>query len=123
MPLHDHPGADRLLRGDVVGHGLDLRGREPVLERRHAAAAGGHDRLDRGCVGLELVKVRPDRARRRFACITATGALLAVGGFGAVVGAIYGLVPGLVAAAALLPAYCFIAFVLRMLLASFDVEA
>lgn len=34
-------------------------------------------------------------------------------------GVTYGLVPGLAAAAALLPAYVFIAVVLRMLLASF----
>src|SRR4051794_9425720 len=62
---------------------------------------------------------RPDRARRRFACITATGATLAVGGFGAVVGAIFGLVPGLGAAAALLPIYVFISVVLRMLMREF----
>jgi hypothetical protein len=66
---------------------------------------------------------RPDRARRRFIAITATGAAVAVGGFGAVVGTIYGLVPGVVAAAALLPIYCFISIVLRMLLSSFDLES
>jgi hypothetical protein len=66
---------------------------------------------------------RPDRARRRFVAITATGATVAVGGFGTVIGSIYGLVPGLAAAAALLPIYCFIAVVLRMLLRSFDSES
>lgn len=65
-------------------------------------------------------RTRPERARARFVAITATGAAFAVGGFGAIVGSIYGLVPGLGAAAALLPVYVFIAFVLRMLLASFD---
>ena len=65
---------------------------------------------------------RPDRARVRFACITATGASVAIGGFGGIIGALYGAVPGLVAAAALLPVYCFLAVVLRMLLASFAEE-
>ncbi|MCW2921888.1 MAG: hypothetical protein JWL76_1762 [Thermoleophilia bacterium] len=68
-------------------------------------------------------RTRPDRARRRFVAITATGAIVAIGGFGAIIGALYGLVPGLVAAAALLPVYVFIASVLRMILSSFDEEA
>lgn len=63
---------------------------------------------------------RPDRARRRFVAITTTGAAVAVGGFGAVIGSIYGLVPGLSAAAALLPIYIFMCVVLRMLLGSFS---
>jgi hypothetical protein len=63
-------------------------------------------------------RTRPERARRRFVAITATGATIALGGFGAIIGALYGLVPGIVAAAALLPIYCFIAVVLRMLLSS-----
>jgi len=63
----------------------------------------------------------PRHARVRFVCVTATGAALAVGGFGGVVGAIYGLVPGLAAAGALLPVYCFIAVVLRLVLTAFDV--
>src|SRR4051794_30440012 len=68
-------------------------------------------------------RARPDRARRRFIAITATGAVVAIGGFGAIVGALYGLVPGVSAAIALLPVYCFIAVVLRMLLSSFDSES
>jgi hypothetical protein len=60
------------------------------------------------------------RQRLRFICITATGALVAVASFGAIVGSLYGLVPGLVAAGCLLPIYCFMAVVLRMLLNSFS---
>lgn len=63
---------------------------------------------------------RPERARRRFVAITATGALLGAGGFGLAVGSQFGLVPGASAAAALLPVYAFIATVLRMLLTSFE---
>lgn len=65
---------------------------------------------------------RADRQRRRFACITATGAAVAVAGFGLVVGSLHGPVAGLAAAAVLLPVYCFMAIVLRMLLSSFEVE-
>lgn len=67
-------------------------------------------------------RTRPDRARTRFVAITSTGAVIALGGFGAIIGSLYGLVPGLAAAAALLPVYCFVAFILRMLLASFHWE-
>ena len=62
---------------------------------------------------------RPERQRMRFVAITATGAAVAIGGFGAVVGVTYGAVAGVAAAAALAPVYVFIAVVLRMLLASF----
>lgn len=65
-------------------------------------------------------RTRPERARVRFAAITATGATIALGGFGTIVGVTYGLVPGVAAAAALLPVYVFVAVVLRMLLTSFD---
>ncbi len=65
-------------------------------------------------------RTRPDRQRRRFVVITATGAAVAVAGFGTAVGLTFGAVPGIVAAIALLPVYCFIAGVLRMLLASFE---
>lgn len=68
-------------------------------------------------------RARPDRARRRFVAITATGALAACVGFGAVIGSIYGVVPGLAAAAVLVPVYVFMATVLRMLLGAFDDDA
>lgn len=64
-------------------------------------------------------RTRPDRVRRRFAAITATGALAACVGFAVVVGSIYGTVPGVVAGVALLPVYVFMAVVLRMLLRAF----
>lgn len=63
---------------------------------------------------------RPDRSRRRFAAITATGAIVAIAGFSTIVGATYGLIPGLAAGAALLPVYVFMAVVLRLLLGSFS---
>lgn len=67
-------------------------------------------------------RLRPDRARRRFVAVTASGALVACAGFGLVVGSIYGVVPGLAAAAVLLPVYVFMATVLRMLLRAFAEE-
>lgn len=65
-------------------------------------------------------RARPDRQRLRFVAITVTGALVAAGGFGTMVGLHFGLLPGIVAAVALLPVYAFIATVLRMLLRSFE---
>lgn len=62
---------------------------------------------------------RPELAHKRFVAVTASGALVACTGFGLVVGSIYGVVPGLAAAAVLLPVYAFMATVLRMLLRSF----
>ncbi|MCW2926432.1 MAG: hypothetical protein JWM86_400 [Thermoleophilia bacterium] len=68
-------------------------------------------------------RAREDRRRRRFAVITATGAIVAAAGFGGIIGALYGATPGLIAAACLVPVYVFIAVVLAMLLSAFDVEA
>ena len=64
-------------------------------------------------------RTRPELARRRFAAITATGVVVAAAGFGGMVASVYGTVPGLVAAACLVPVYVFMAVVLRMLLTSF----
>lgn len=65
---------------------------------------------------------RPERRRRRFVCITVTGVVVAASGFGGIIGALYGVVPGAIAAAALVPVYCFMAVALRILLQSFDVD-
>jgi hypothetical protein len=64
----------------------------------------------------------PRRSRVRFACITSTGVLIAATGFGAVIGSIYGWAPGVAAGAVLVPVYCFMAVVLRMLLQAFSEE-
>ena len=64
----------------------------------------------------------PARARMRFACITVTGILVAATGFGLIIGSFYGWLPGLIAGACLVPIYCFIAVVLRLLLRDFDFD-
>ena len=67
-PVRPQPASAARVRRHVLGHGRDLGLRQLPRERRHRAAAGGHDRRHLGRVGLALVEVRPDgagRARRR----------------------------------------------------------
>lgn len=72
---------------------------------------------------LPTWRARADRLRRRFALITLTGALVAGAVFGAAVASHFDATAGLVAAAVLIPVYCFIAVVLFVLLDAFDVRA
>ena len=74
-------------RGDVGRDGVDLRVRQLVAERGHAAPAAADERLDGRRVGLRVVQVRARRARgarvgERMAAAAARRGehLLAVGG-------------------------------------------